>query len=251
MSLTRPLSSVEIRVLGALMEKEQTTPDHYPLTINALLAACNQKTNREPVTSLTETEVVEALDDLRADVLAWGSVGARAERWEHRLDRRWHLSPSSKAVMTLLLLRGPQTPGELKSRGERMHAFSSVEEVEEVLEDLAEGGDDALVRNLPRRPGQRESRWMHRVGTEEVEALSDTGGTDTRGKDTVSATVPSPAPASPPTPPAGERTPPTPRAAPGGVSASRVEERLEALEEAVSHLQEELTALRRRLGDLE
>ena len=126
MPSTRPLDPIEIRVLGTLLEKEQTTPDHYPMTINGLINACNQKTNREPVTSLTETEVVEALDRLRLDVLTWRSEGARAERWEQRLDRRWHLTPPRKAIMTLLLLRGAQTPGELKTRSDRMHSFESV-----------------------------------------------------------------------------------------------------------------------------
>jgi uncharacterized protein YceH (UPF0502 family) len=244
MSLTRSLNAVEIRVLGALMEKEQTTPDHYPLTVNALMAACNQKSNREPVTALTETEVVGTLDALRSDVLAWGSEGARVEHWEHRLDRRWHLSSKSKALMTLLLLRGPQTPGELKNRSERMHAFSSADEVEAVLEELAEGGDDALVRTLPRRPGQRESRWMHRVGTEEVEALYGTG---------TAAAAPAAAPTLAPTSAPGSTAsarPAAPSLAPPS-SSRQIEDRLEALESAVEGLREELTALRRRLGDLD
>lgn len=232
MSLTRALTATEIRVLGALMEKEQTTPDHYPLTVNALLNACNQKSNREPVTSLSETEVTEALDALRADVLAWGAQGARAEHWEHRLDRRWHLDAKSKAVMTLLMLRGPQTPGELKNRSERMHRFSSVDEVETVLETLAEGGDDALVEELPRRPGQRESRWMHRMGTEAV---------DTREDDAEDGTDDEPIRAVAPSPSAPRRTSPSPQ----------LLERVEALESAVEKLGQELTALRRRLGDLE
>lgn len=160
MARTRKLDAVEIRVLGALLEKQQTTPDSYPLTTNQVIAACNQKTGREPVTDYDETAVTEALDRLRADVLVWRSQAARAERWEHRLDRRWELDPARKAIMTLLLLRGPQTPGELRTRSERMHAFATVEEVEETLSDLA-AGLDPLICELPRRPGQRESRWMH------------------------------------------------------------------------------------------
>lgn len=239
MPRTRPLDFFELRVLGVLMEKEQTTPDHYPMTINALISACNQKTNRDPVTQLSETEVVEALDRLRLDVLTWRSDGARAERWEHRLDRRWALTGPRKAIMTLLLLRGPQTPGELKSRSERMHHFDSVSEVEETLADLAAGDEDKLVCELPRRPGQRETRWAHLCGEEDpiqVEAQ----------------TTPAPAPAASASPSAGPRGP------------SSVE-RLESLENEVSglrdeiaglrgdfsNLQEELRALRIRLGDLD
>ncbi len=166
MTPTRPLDSIELRVLGALLEKQQTTPDAYPLTINQVIAAANQKSNRDPVLSLTETQVVEALDRLAIDVLAWRSTGARAERWEHRLDRRWHLDRARKAIMTLLMLRGPQTPGELRSRSGRMHSFGNVEDVDRVLRGLADG-PEPLVLEMARRPGQREQRWMHLVGDED------------------------------------------------------------------------------------
>jgi hypothetical protein len=163
--LTRAIDPIEQRVLGSLMEKERTTPEAYPLTINALLAACNQKTNREPVTELGEGQVVDALERLRKDALAWRTQGARTERWEHRLGSRWRLDDAGEALITLLLLRGPQTPGELRARAERLHGFGSGAEVEEALRRLA-GGDDPLVRELPRVPGQRECRWAHVMGTE-------------------------------------------------------------------------------------
>ncbi|MEM6454579.1 MAG: DUF480 domain-containing protein [Acidobacteriota bacterium] len=165
MAAIRPLDPYEIRVLGVLLEKEQTTPDAYPLTTNAVVAGCNQKSNRSPVLQLTETDVTETLDRLREDVLVWRSASARSERWEHRLDRRWHLDAPTKAVITLLLLRGSQTPGELRTRSARMHPFGSPNEVEAVLEART-SGPDALFRAQSRRPGQREVRWDHIVGTE-------------------------------------------------------------------------------------
>jgi uncharacterized protein len=161
--IPRPLDAVEVRVLGALLEKEQTTPELYPLTVNALLAACNQKTNREPVMQLSEEAVWEALERLRQEVLVWRSEGARAERWKQSVSRRWGLDPAGKALMTLLLLRGPQTAGELRSRSERLHAFASLEEVEETLRRLA-ATEEPLVAELPRRVGQKETRWTHLVG---------------------------------------------------------------------------------------
>ncbi len=233
MSKTRPLDPIEIRVLGALMEKEQTTPDHYPLTINGVIAACNQKSNRDPVMSLTETQVVEALDRLRQDVLTWRSEGARVERWQHSLDRRWQLTRASKAVMCVLMLRGPQTPGELKTRCERMHHFESKDDVETVLNALAEGFD-ALVRELPRHPGQRENRWTHLVAVEDAataeEALAVEPGPAAPGPA-------APGPVAPEPPPAPEG--PTPV------------QRLERLETEVAELRDELRALRVRLGDLD
>jgi len=161
--IPRKLDPAEIRVLGSLLEKEQTNPETVPLTVNALIAAANQKTNREPVMSLTETQVVEALERLRQEVLVWRSEGARTERWQQSVVRRWGLDRAGKAVITLLLLRGPQTPGELRSRSERLHPFGSLEEVEEVLRRLA-AEDEPLVLELPRRPGHKEVRWTHLVG---------------------------------------------------------------------------------------
>lgn len=161
--IPRKLDPVEIRVLGSLLEKEQTTPEAYPLTVNSVLLACNQKTNREPVLELTEEQVVEALERLRQEVLVWRTEGARSEKWQQSVVRRWGLDRAGKALMTLLLLRGPQTPGELRTRSERMHPFASVEEVEEALQRMA-AMDEPLVLELPRRSGQKEARWTHLVG---------------------------------------------------------------------------------------
>lgn len=161
--IPRKLDPVEIRVLGTLLEKEQTTPEVCPLSVNALLAGCNQKTNREPVMDLTEGQVVDALERLRQDVLVWRSEGARTERWQQSVVRRWGLDRGGKALMTLLLLRGPQTAGELRTRSERLHPFAALEEVEEALRQMA-AIDEPLVAELSRRPGQKETRWTHLAG---------------------------------------------------------------------------------------
>ncbi len=158
--LPRPLDAVEIRVLGALLEKQQTTPEYYPLTLHALLAACNQKSNREPVLELSAPEVESALERLRENVFVWKTGGSRAEKWEQNVERRWQLDAGGKAVLTLLLLRGEQTPGELRGRSERLRAFATTREVEVALEKLS-AGLEPLVAELPRRPGQKESRWTH------------------------------------------------------------------------------------------
>jgi uncharacterized protein len=161
--LPRPLDAVEVRVLGALLEKQQATPEYYPLTLHALVAACNQKTNRDPVTELDEAAVLAALERLREHVLVWKTGGARAERWEQNVDRRWGLDAATKAVVTLLFLRGEQTPGELRGRSDRLHAFATPSEVEDALQRLA-AGPEPLVAERPRRPGQKESRWTHLAG---------------------------------------------------------------------------------------
>jgi uncharacterized protein len=237
MHKTRPLDAIEIRVLGALMEKEVTTPDQYPLTINGVIAACNQKSNRDPVMDLTETQVVEALDRLRLDVLTWRSEGARVERWQHSLDRRWQLTSASKAIMTELMIRGPQTPGELKTRCSRMHHFETKEDVEAVLQRL-EGGFDALVRDLGRRPGQRDNRWTHIVAAE--------GATEAA----VELAVEPPAPAAPAAVPPAAPSYAAP-AAPPVPSGPSPHQRLDRLEAELAELKEELRSLRVRLGDLE
>lgn len=230
---TRSLDFEEIRVLGALLEKEQTTPDQYPLSVNALIAAANQKTNREPVTQFTETQVVEALDRLKQDALTWRVSGARAERWQQNVDRRWHLNPAKKALITLLLLRGPQTPGELKSRAERMHDFPSVEEVEKTLQQMAAGDEEAMVRELPRRPGQRETRWLHLFATADAQREIDAAFAGPVYEDHG--------------PPRAERPP---AVSGGGERLAALETALRDLEAEVTELRDELRELKEKLGDL-
>ena len=161
--LARELDTIEIRVLGTLLEKQQSTPEAYPLTLNALVYACNQKSNREPVTELSEDEVLGALERLREHVLVWKIGGTRTEKWEQNLDAKLGLAAPARAILTLLFLRGPQTPGELRSRSDRLHPFASIEEVESGLSALR-GGLDPLVMEMPRRAGQKENRWAHRLG---------------------------------------------------------------------------------------
>ena len=163
MRLPRELDAVEIRVLGCLLEKEQTTPDAYPLSVNSLVGACNQKSNRDPVMALSETDVEGALDRLHGEVMVWPVDGARIRKWRHSLDRMWDLRPATRAVMAVLLLRGAQTAGEIRARTERMHPFASTSEVEEVLANLA-AGEEPLTVHLARQPGQKEARWTHLVG---------------------------------------------------------------------------------------
>ena len=161
--IPRTLDPVEIRVLGSLMEKQLATPEYYPLTLNALAAAANQKSNREPVMELAEGELTRALDRLQDEKLVWKVLGGRAVRYDHNLDPVWHIDRKEKALLTLLFLRGAQTAGELRGRSDRLHQFDTVAEVEETLRDMA-GHSEPLVRQLPRRPGQKEERWAHTVG---------------------------------------------------------------------------------------
>jgi uncharacterized protein YceH (UPF0502 family) len=230
MAYTRPLDAVEVRILGALMEKERTTPEQYPLTVASLLQACNQKTSRDPVTDYSETVVVEALDRLRADALVFRVHGSRSERYEHCLDRRWNLDTAgAAAIISMLLLRGPQTVAELKTRTTRLHPFDSAEQVEAALARLATG-EDALTRELPRQPGQRETRWIHLTGTAEVERELVAGFTH-QGS---AAARPAPA---------------WREADSGSERGATVSERLQQLEAAVEALQAAMADLQSRLGD--
>lgn len=159
------LDEVQVRVLGVLLEKQMSTPEYYPLTLNALVAGCNQSSNRDPVLRLEETTVLDALEALRAEGLVWvvQQAGSRATKYEHRLKERFDLSEQEAAVLGELLLRGPQTPGELRSRTHRMYAFPDLQEVEVALSILQEG-EHRLVVKLPRAPGSREARFAQILG---------------------------------------------------------------------------------------
>jgi uncharacterized protein YceH (UPF0502 family) len=155
-----PLHTVEVRVLGALLEKETTTPEYYPLTVNALQSACNQKSSRDPVVNYSEEDVMEALASLqyRGLVLKISGVGHRVEKYAHRLGEVLNLGRREQAVLDVLMLRGPQTVGELRGRTERMHEFADLEEVERVLESLASREAGPLVAPMAR------GRWAHLLG---------------------------------------------------------------------------------------
>ncbi|TSK07410.1 MAG: DUF480 domain-containing protein [Geobacter sp.] len=153
------LNGIELRVLGSLIEKELTTPEYYPLSLNALVNACNQKSNRDPVLNLDEAEVTGALDSLRFKQFALISgTGGRVAKYRHTLVEKFRFSPAELSVLCELMLRGPQTVGELRTRGERMHPFADLAEVESVLQDLMERTPPLVVR-LPRQPGRKESRY--------------------------------------------------------------------------------------------
>src|SRR5215469_2610306 len=154
------LSEAEARVLGSLIEKEITTPDYYPLSLNALVNACNQKNNREPVMNLDEEAVRKALDGLQSHRLAGPARGAdsRVTKYEHRVQEVFNFTRGETAVLCVLLLRGPQTPGELRGRAERMYRFEHLDDVQSTLQKLIER-DPPLVKMLPRQPGTKESRF--------------------------------------------------------------------------------------------
>ncbi|HSM79385.1 MAG TPA: YceH family protein [Bryobacteraceae bacterium] len=168
------LDPVAVRVLGALMEKEATTPEYYPLSLNALVNACNQKSNRQPVVEYDEDTVSDAMDGLRAVKLAVVITGSgRVSKYAQRISESLNLGRREMAVLCVLLLRGPQTLGEIKDRSERMHAFADLEEVERALDKLAEWPDVPLVRKLPRQPGQKEVRYAHLLAGEPAVQAED------------------------------------------------------------------------------
>ncbi len=164
------LSQIEARVLGVLIEKSRTTPDAYPLTVNSLTAGCNQKTSREPVMSVTESEVQSALESLRGSTLIMESYGAsgRVLRYAHNFAKVYEVPAASMDLLAVLMLRGPQTASELRANCERLHRFADASTVEAYLEELADRASGAMVLKLPRQPGAREQRWTHLLCGEPV-----------------------------------------------------------------------------------
>ncbi len=178
--MTMVLSSVEARVLGSLVEKELTTPEYYPLSLNALTNACNQKNNREPVTSLDEGEIRQALHGLEDDGLAGPARGteSRVTKYEHHMQEVFNFTRGEIAVMCVLLLRGPQTPGELRGRTERMHRFEELSDVQSTLQRLMQR-EPPLVKILARQPGTKEARYAHLLSGEVVEVSPPAGAAET------------------------------------------------------------------------
>jgi uncharacterized protein YceH (UPF0502 family) len=160
--LDEPLNPVEIRILGALIEKQHATPEYYPLTLNALAAACNQTTNREPVMALGEGELAAALEALRQKRLVWfvAGAGSRTTKYEQKLSEDLNLALQEVAALAVLMLRGPQTAGEIRSRAGRLYSFADLGEVEAALDSLG-AAEPPLVLKLPRQPGTKESRYAH------------------------------------------------------------------------------------------
>ncbi len=168
------LSETEARIVGALVEKQLTTPEYYPLTLNALVNACNQKSNREPVVAYDERTVTEALERLRDRNIVYVFYGStsRVPKYKHMLPSIYELEPAEVAVMCVMMLRGPQTPGELRGRTDRLYEFSGIGDVQETLDGLMRR-DDPLVVRLPVQPGQKEARFAHLISGEvDVEALA-------------------------------------------------------------------------------
>jgi len=212
--MTFDLNDIEARVLGALVEKDVTTPAYYPLSLNALVNACNQKSNRDPVMNLEESAVRDALNGLRDRGLAGPAGGAdsRVSKYEHRLQETFNFSRGETAVLCVLLLRGPQTPGELRGRTERMHPFEDLDAVQSSLQKLMQR-EPPLAAMLPRQPGTKESRYAHLL-CGEVEA----------GEPALPSTVPR-------------------------SSSSADTERINRLEEAVAALQQEVAELKEQLAN--
>ncbi len=225
------LDPTELRILGVLVEKELAVPDSYPMTENALLAGCNQKSNRDPAMSLEPFEVTGALTSLRLKEWVVQVEGGRAHRFRHRLDDRLGLDGKQKAVLTELIVRGPQAPGALKPRVARMGFAGSVEEIEEVLASLRDRPGDALVEQLPRRPRERDQRWGQLLGAEG-------GGAADAVTEVAAAAEPNVAEIP-------RRVEPVVVAEP---AAPDLEVRVARLESEVGSLREELAELRARLG---
>jgi hypothetical protein len=221
------LSEIEARVLGALVEKEITTPEYYPLSLNALLNACNQKSNREPVMTLDEEAVRQAVRSLSDQALLRSASGdSRVAKFEHRLNELYNFHRHEIAVLCVLLLRGPQTPGELRTRSERLYPFEDLDAVHAAL-NLLMRREPPLVKVLPRQPGTKESRYMHLLSGDAAPAATPAATREAAGDSAETAGL-------------GVRTP---------LSADG--ERLRELEGEVSELRRELETLRQQFANFQ
>ena len=230
-----PADAIEIRVLGCLVEKQRTTPDSYPLSLNALRLACNQATNREPVLELAEPEIRAAL--ARLSNRGWARLASgqssRAIKYRHLLDEALRLDGREISLLTVLMLRGAQTPGELNQRTDRLHRFAGLDDVERALAELAERG---LVEALPRRPGQKEGRWQQLLGwagADEAEDDAPAGNGAPAADDAAAAAL------------AGSSARPAAPASLGAELAGRVD----AVEVRLAAVEETLRRLLERTGD--
>ena len=215
------LSLPQTRVLGVLVEKQRTVPDTYPLSLNALVAGCNQKTSRDPILELAESDVQSILDTLRAASLVIESSGGRVMRYAHNMERVLDLPAPSVALLAVLMLRGPQTAGELRGNADRLHRFADISTVEAYLRELAARPAGALVTELPRLPGTRETRWAHLLAGPVSDARGD-GAAVATDQDAVGAVHP---------------------------DVAALEERLRALESQVESLNTALAAVTAELRD--
>lgn len=183
----RILTPIEARVLGTLMEKARTVPDSYPLSLNSLVSGCNQKTSRDPLMEVNDDEARAAIDVLKAQSLVFEGSSSRVTRYEHNFQRAAAVSETQAVVMGLLLLRGPQTPAELRTNGDRWYKFADTAAVEAVLQELQLRGDNGgqpMVQKLPRAPGAREQRWIHLLsGQPDIEALISNAPTASEASD--------------------------------------------------------------------
>jgi uncharacterized protein len=222
----RALTPIEARVLATLMEKARTVPDSYPLSLNALLLGCNQKTSRDPVTNITEDQTQAAINALKAQSLVFEASSSRVPRYEHNFQRGFGVTEPQAVVLGLLMLRGPQTPGELRTNSDRWYKFADIASVEDALAGLKARGEDsgtALIAQLPRAAGMREQRWLHLLcGDGELAALAHAHS----GDGAINS-----------------------EAEPISLGqAERLEQRLQALESQVGQLQSQLAHLQQELG---
>jgi uncharacterized protein YceH (UPF0502 family) len=214
------LNEYEVRTLGALVEKQISTPDYYPLTLNALISACNQKNNRQPAVSWDESTISRALDALREKNLAYVFYGSesRTAKYGHLFPKAFDLSPPEVAVLCVLMLRGPQTAGEIRSRSGYLHNFGSLDEVETILEGLVARETDPIVARLPRQPGTKEPRYAHLLSGEPPAVLIEAASDATAAR------------------------------APSGERIAQLEAEVRALREELTALREQFMAFREQFG---